>query len=119
MQPTPVQGQTLNSLSAHAQLSRGKGVTRGSFCPLSRTWGQAQGPQFFVVPLKDQQQDQPRLLRLHLGALSSSPSACEQMGGLKGSSHRIIDLRQCIQESERANESQESFALSQAQLKEC
>lgn len=81
MQPTPVQGQTLNSLNPHAQLTRGKEVSRGSFCSLSRTWGQAQGSQFFIVSLNHQQQDQPSLLRLHLGALSSFPSACEQRMG--------------------------------------
>lgn len=59
MQPTPVQGQTLNSLSPRAQLSRGKGVTRGSFCPLSRTWGQAQGSQLFDVPLMTSTRNSP------------------------------------------------------------
>lgn len=65
---------------------------------------------------------QPSLLRLHLGALPSPPSACGQRNGLQGfftgSSHTHL-LEQSAQESECAEESQGSFVWSQAQPKEC
>lgn len=86
MQPTAVQGQTLNSLRPVLS-SVGR---RGPEAPFALSAEPGDRHRGLSSLLKHQQWDQPSLLRLHRGALSSSPSACEQVNGLKGSFHRII-----------------------------
>lgn len=89
----------------HAQLSGER--TGGSFCPLSRTCT-GTGVSVLCCTLKQQQWDQPSLLRLHLCALSSSPSACE------GSLHRIV-THSFVYSGFCTNESPESLIFRPAQ----
>lgn len=98
-----------------AQLS-GKERTRGSFCPLSRTWGQAQGSQFFIKApaVGPAQFAEAAPWRSFLFSLCLWAGEWAE-GILPQDYHTPIRLRQCIQDSERANESPESFILSPAQ----